>query len=73
MAWLKDAYLDIVVLLLISLFVVYTNNVLEVILWVYTGLLLLSKILALFMPSLQKRQTKRKPLLSSITQFMLSQ
>lgn len=64
MAWLKDAYLDVIVLLLIVVFAVYTNNILEVVLWVYTSLLLLSKILAFFMPSLQKKanQTEAPPL-----------
>ncbi len=58
MTWLKDVYLDVVVLLVIALFALYTNSILEVIIWVYTGLLLLSKILALFMPSLQQRANK---------------
>jgi hypothetical protein len=55
MSWLKDAYLDVIVLLLIAVFAVYTNTILEVILWVYTGLLLLSKVVAFFMPALQKK------------------
>lgn len=58
MKWLKDAYLDVVILLFIVLFAVYTTNVLEVILWVYTSLLLLSKVLAFFMPSLQRKANK---------------
>ena len=64
MAWLKDAYLDVVVLLLIVVFAVYTNNILEVVLWVYTGLLLLSKVIAFFMPALQKKanQTEAPPI-----------
>ncbi|MCP9292855.1 MULTISPECIES: hypothetical protein [Gracilimonas] len=64
MAWLKDAYLDVLVLLLIAVFAVYTNNILEVVLWVYTGLLLLSKVIAFFMPALQKKadQTEAPPL-----------
>lgn len=55
MTWLKDAYLDIVVLLIVALLAFYGNAVLEVILWVYTVLLLLSKVLAFFMPSLQRK------------------
>lgn len=58
MTWLKDAYLDVIILLFIVLFAAYPNNVLEVVLWVYTGLLLLSKILAIYMPSLQKKANK---------------
>lgn len=58
MTWLKDAYLDVIVLILIIVFAVYTNNILEVVLWVYSGLLLLSKIIAFFMPSLQKKANK---------------
>lgn len=55
MDWIKDAYLDIIVLLFIVVFALYANTVLEVVLWVYTSLLLLSKILAFFMPALQKK------------------
>lgn len=55
MGWIKDAYLDVIVLLFILVFAMYENTVLEVVLWVYTSLLLLSKVLALFMPALQKK------------------
>lgn len=55
MAWLKDVYLDIVILLFIILYAIMVNQVIEVVLWVYTALLILSKILSLFMPSLQRR------------------
>ncbi len=58
MDWLKDAYLDVIILLFIILFAFYPNSVLEVVLWVYTGLLLLSKVLAIFMPSLQQKANK---------------
>ncbi len=58
MKWLKDVYLDLVVLLLIALFAVYTSSVFEIILWVYTALLLLSKVLTFVMPSLQKKANK---------------
>lgn len=58
MGWIKDAYLDVIIVLFFILFVVYPNNILEVVLWVYTALLLLSKILALFMPSLQRKANK---------------
>jgi hypothetical protein len=64
MAWLKDAYLDILVLLFICIFAFYTNSIIEVVLWVYTGLLLLSKLLVFFMPSLNRKanQTEAPPL-----------
>jgi dolichol kinase len=55
MAWLKDVYLDVVILLFIVLYAITVNQVLEVVLWVYTALLILSKVLSLFMPSLQRK------------------
>lgn len=55
MGWIKDAYLDVIVLLFIIVFAFYGNTVLEVVLWVYTSLLLLSKVLAFFMPALQRK------------------
>lgn len=55
MGWLKDVYLDFVVLLIIVVFAIYEGSILHVVLWVYTSLLLLSKILAFFMPSLRKK------------------
>lgn len=58
MGWIKDAYLDVIVLLFIVLFAFYANTILEVVLWVYTSLLLISKILALFMPALQQKANK---------------
>lgn len=58
MKWLKDAYLDVIVLLFIVSFAVYPNDVLEVVLWVYTALLLLSKFLVFSMPSLQRKANK---------------
>jgi|AntDeeMetagen681_2_1112603.scaffolds.fasta_scaffold27016_2 hypothetical protein len=68
MAWLKDAYLDILVLILILAFAFYTNNIFEVVIWVYTGLLLLSKILVFFMPSLKRKanQTNVPPIFHHI-------
>lgn len=68
MGWIKDAYLDVIVLLFIVVFALYANTVLEVVLWVYTSLLLLSKILAFFMPSLQQKanNTKAPPLFYNI-------
>ncbi|MDR9416258.1 MAG: hypothetical protein RI564_08240 [Gracilimonas sp.] len=58
MAWLKDALLDIIILLFILSYVISANSIIQIVLWVYTALLLLSKILAFFMPSLQQRANK---------------
>lgn len=55
MQWLKDIYLDIVVLILVLLFAASAWQWLEILLWIYTGLLLLGKVLALFMPALSKK------------------
>lgn len=58
MTWLKDAYLDIIVLLMVGVFALYPSAIFEVIIWVYSGLLILSKLLAFFMPSLQQKANK---------------
>lgn len=55
MTWLKDAYLDLIVLLIIAIYAVFPSEVLEIVIWVYTVLLLVSKVLVLFMPSLQRK------------------
>lgn len=52
---LKDIYLDIVVLVLVFLFAAKAYHWLAILLWIYTSLLLLSKVLALFMPALSKK------------------
>lgn len=61
MQWLKDIYLDIVVLILVLFFAANTSQWLEILLWIYTGLLLLGKVLALFMPALSKKATSDTP------------
>lgn len=58
MAWLKDVYLDLAVLGVVLVFGIFNNQVLEVLLWIYTVLLLISKLLPFFMPSLKKRASK---------------
>ncbi len=58
MSWLKDSILDVVFLGLIVSTLFYPNDTAFIIIWVYTGLLLLSKVVALFMPALQKRAAK---------------
>lgn len=58
MKWLKDAYLDIVVLLIIALYAVYPNDVLNIVIWVYTALLLISKLLTFVLPTLNSKANK---------------
>ncbi|MBO6621330.1 MAG: hypothetical protein JJ892_02115 [Balneola sp.] len=58
MSWLKDSILDFVFLGVIISTIFLPSDTSFIIIWVYTGLLLLSKILAVFMPSLQKRASK---------------
>ncbi|MFP8488220.1 hypothetical protein ACKGJO_03895 [Gracilimonas sp. Q87] len=58
MKWLKDAYLDVVVLLIIALYAFYPNDVLNIVLWVYTVLLLISKLLTFVMPTLNSKANK---------------
>lgn len=45
--WIKDAILDILSLLIIAIYALTLNNVLEIIIWVYSALLLFSKLLFL--------------------------
>lgn len=58
MDWIKDIIIDIIALGAISALYFFDNNILLGAVWVYTGLLLVGKILAVFMPSLQKRAQK---------------
>lgn len=58
MKWLKDAYLDIVVLIVIASYAMYPNDVLNIVLWVYTALLLISKLLTFVMPTLNSKANK---------------
>lgn len=58
MSWIKDAVVDVIILLVIATYAITLNEILQVVLWVYTGLLLISKLLAFFMPSLQRRANK---------------
>lgn len=55
MNWIKDTYLDFLVLLVILVFGFYTNEILKVVIWVYTILLVIGKVIAIFMPSLQRK------------------
>lgn len=53
--WLKDVILDVVALSLILIYAVTDNTVLEIILWVYTILLLIGKVLYFSFSYLQKK------------------
>jgi hypothetical protein len=58
MSSLKDSILDLIFLGVILSTLFYPSNSSFIIIWVYTGLLIVSKLLALFMPALQKRASK---------------
>ncbi len=53
--WLKDVILDVVALSLILIYAVTANTVLGIILWVYTVLLLVGKVLYFSFSYLQKK------------------
>jgi hypothetical protein len=58
MNWIKDAFLDIIVLLLIIAYAFTSNSIVEVILWVYTGMLFLGKTLFFFADFLKSKANK---------------
>ena len=58
MSWIKDTILDLIVLLTIVSLIFFDYSAIVIALWVYTGLLFVSKVLALFMPSLKRRSEK---------------
>lgn len=58
MRWLKDSIIDLIFLGIILSTLFYPSDSNFIIIWVYTGLLSISKILAVFMPALQKRAAK---------------
>lgn len=58
MNWVKEALLDVLSVFLIITFAFTAHDVLYVIIWVYTGILLLSKILFFFVDFLQIRAKK---------------
>ena len=55
---LKESFVDIIATVAIIGSIFYQNDTYIIILWVYTGLILLGKIMALFMPSLAHRASK---------------
>ena len=58
MRWLKDSIIDLAFLGVIISTLFYPSNSTFIIIWIYTGLLSISKVLAAFMPALQKRAAK---------------
>lgn len=56
--WIKDALLDLVVLVVVIAYAYTSNNVINIILWIYTSLLLISKILFFFIGFLKTKATK---------------
>lgn len=58
MNWLKDAVLDIIIFGIIVAYMITSNNVVEIILWVYTGFLLIGKILYFFIDFLKSKAVK---------------
>ncbi len=58
MNWLKDAVLDIIIFGIIIAYTITSNNIIEIILWVYTGFLLIGKILYFFVDFLKSKAVK---------------
>lgn len=58
--WLKDVLLDVVALSLILIFAFTGNHILEIILWVYTILLVTGKVLYFSFNYLQKKLTPNR-------------
>ncbi len=58
MSWTKDALLDIFSFLVIVGLVTTSNEVLLIIVWIYTGILLTGKILYFFINFLQTKANK---------------
>lgn len=56
--WVKDALLDLVVLVGLAIYAFTHNQILEVVIWIYTSLILASKILVLFVDFLKQRASK---------------
>ena len=56
--WIKDALLDLFVLAGLAVYAFLPNQILEIVLWIYTALLLLSKVLVLFVDFLKHKAGK---------------
>ncbi|RNC85461.1 MAG: hypothetical protein ED557_01425 [Balneola sp.] len=60
MSWIKYVVIDILALLIISLFCFTNSTGLEITIWIYTGILLLGRILFLFVDLIKTKSTKKK-------------
>ena len=58
MSWVKNALLDIIAFIIIVAFAITASEVLLIIIWVYTGILLLGKILYFFVDFLKAKAQK---------------
>ena len=56
--WIRDSLLDLVTLGIICGFVLTDQIILEIVLWIYSGLLLITKILALSVNFLASKASK---------------
>lgn len=60
--WIKDTLVDLISLTLVVIYSITQNNVIEIVLWIYTALLLIGKILYFTFPYLKKKaQNSRVP------------
>lgn len=55
MNWFKEVIVDIIALIAIVAYSLFDNQYVEYTLWAYTGLIILAKVLAFFMPFIQKK------------------
>ncbi|MFV1885529.1 MAG: hypothetical protein ACMZ7B_13650 [Balneola sp.] len=58
MNWVKSVLLDIIAFIVIVAFAITSNEVILIIIWVYTGILLTGKILYFFVDFLQAKAQK---------------
>lgn len=56
--WIKDTLVDLISLTLVVIYSITQNNVIEIVLWIYTALLLIGKILYFTFPYLKKKAQK---------------
>lgn len=60
MKWIKDAILDLLILVVIVAYAITSNDIIEIIIWVYTSLLIISKVSYFFFDFLQSKASKTK-------------
>lgn len=58
--WIKDTLVDLISLTLVVIYSITQNNVIEIVLWIYTALLLIGKILYFTFPYLKKKAQKSR-------------